>query len=249
MKKNTFCLFIFLFIPLISIAGENVKKLEQAQNTGKYTLIFLYKKGDSQSTKMENVFDKAVAQLPEAIPIKVDINDQSENALIDKFELKSAPTPFVLVVGPTGAVTGGFPCTFTEQDIANAFVSSATEKTLKALQERKLVILIIQNKATLHNEEALEGVEGLKADPKFSQATVLVTLDPSDPREAKFLSQFKVDPATQEATTILLTPPGNLIGKYEGATNKQQFVNALESAASGCCGPGGCPGGRCGPKK
>jgi len=152
--------------------------------------------------------------------------------------------PLVLALAPNGAITTGLPNSFDAKQLMDAFVSPAMEKCLKALQERKLVLLCIQNGATKLNKEAMQGVQDFKADARFAAATEVVTLNPTDDAEGKFLSQLQVSPKTEEATTVLLAPPAVVLFKTAGATAKENLVTALQSAMSGCgsggCGPGGC---------
>jgi hypothetical protein len=76
----------------------------------------------------------------------------------------------------------------------------------------------------------------------------LFMLDPSDPAEKPFLTDLKIDPATTEAITAFMAPPGSVIAEIKGATNKEELVAALQKASS-ACGSGGCAPGSCGPQK
>lgn len=247
MKKWIFLSLMAAVMPLTLLAQSNPSQMiEQAKQEGKYLFVFLYKDAVPASKKMETVFDEALRTIGEkGLSIKIDTQNKSNQFFIDQFDLSCAPIPFVLVLAPNGAITGGFPSSFSEIDLLNAFASPAMEQTLKALQERKMVFLAIQNAKTAHNKEALSGVNDFKSDPRFSKATALVMLDPSDEREAKFIKQLQVDPHMREATTIFLAPPGQTVGKFVGPTTNEQLTKALEKAVSGCCEPGCCPGGCC----
>jgi len=150
----------------------------------------------------------------------------------------------VLAMAPNGAITGGFPTKFEEQQLLNAFVSPTTEKMIKHLQDGKLVFVCVQNDKTKSNDAAMRGVRDFKADVRFAGATEIVMLDPADSAEKSFLADMKIDPKTVEATTVFLGPPGVAIAEYKGATDKAEMAAALQKAGSGCaggsCGPGGC---------
>jgi hypothetical protein len=151
--------------------------------------------------------------------------------------------PLALAIAPNGAVTGGFPKNFTEDQLLGAVVSPGMQKALKALQGRKLVLLCVQNDSTRSNEAALKGVKEFKADPKFGQATEIVMVDPANAEESRLLKSFKVDPGIDEAVTVFLAPPGTPIATYRGATDKNMMMAKLTSTVSACaggCGPGGC---------
>lgn len=127
-----------------------------------------------------------------------------------------------------------------------AFGSPAMEETLKGLQERRLVLLCIQNQTTQQNDAAMYGVNDLRADPQIGPAVHIVFANPADPNESKLFSQLQVDPSLTVAQTVMLIPPGSPVGKFMGGTTKSMLISKLQS--SGSCGPGGaCAGGKCGP--
>jgi hypothetical protein len=128
-------------------------------------------------------------------------------------------------------------------------VTSCTQASLKALQENKAVILCVQNRNTKLNDAAMKGVEDLRADPKYATSTEVITLDPSDPAEAKLLGTLAIDPKIDQAQTVCLLPPGQAVAKLAGATTKEMIVNSLtvKSSGGGCC-PGGAGAAKgCGP--
>jgi ribosomal protein L25 (general stress protein Ctc) len=229
--------------------GKGMAAIRQAADAGKYLFVFFSKTDDDQTLAMRKVFDKAMEEAADrAQVVAVNISDASEKAIVDKFDLSRAPMPLVLALAPNGAITGGFPTKFEEQQLLAAFATPSTEKVMKSLQDGKLVFVCVQNDKTKSNDAALQGVRDFKADVRFASATEIVTLDPTDKREASFLTDLKVSPDTAEATTVFVAPPGTAIGKFEGATNKDALVEMLSKANTGC-GPGGCGPGGCGPKK
>jgi hypothetical protein len=152
--------------------------------------------------------------------------------------------PLVLAVAPNGAITGGFPEEFEEAQLLGAFASRGEEKSLKALQERKVVLLCVQNGKTKLNAEAMKGVEDFKADPNYGPFTEVVSLDPTDPSESEFLKMLQVVPQTASAVTVCLVPPGRAVARLTGETSKEAILTALSSG--GGCGPGGCGPSGCG---
>ncbi len=233
------------------VAGKGLRAIEQAAGQDKYLFAFFWKEEDDQTAAMRKTFDAAMKKLAErADSVQIRITDVSEKAIVAKFDLQRAPMPLVLALAPNGAITGGFPTKFEEQELLEAFASPRTEKCMKCLQDSKLVLLCVQNTETKSNEGAMQGVRDFKADARFSQATEIVTLDPADPAEAGFLADLRIPPDTEEAVTVFLAPPGMPIAMFEGATQKDQLINVLNQAGScgpGGCGPGGCGPGGCGP--
>lgn len=229
--------------------GKGMAAIKRAGDAGKYLFVFFSKTQDDQTLAMRKVFDKAMEKTAErAQSVTVNVTDADEKALVEKFDLSRAPMPLVLAMAPNGAITGGFPGKFEEQQLLDAFATPGTEKVMKSLQDGKLVFVCVQNDKTKSNDVAMQGVRDFKADTRFAGATEIVTLDPTDKKEAGFLKDLKVSSNVAEATTVFLAPPGMAIGKLEGETNKEAFVELLSKANTGC-GPGGCGPGGCGPKK
>jgi len=178
----------------------------------------------------------------------VKIGDPAEKEIVSKYGVQTAPMPLMLAVAPNGAVTRGIPQSFDEAKILASFVSPATEKCLKVLQEGKLPFICVQGETTKLNAEALKGIEDFKAQKDFTKMTEIVTVSPTDPAEATLLKQFDLAPKTGEAVTFFLARPGALLGKYKGATKKDTIAASLAAAMTGggCCGGGTCaPGQSC----
>ena len=88
----------------------------------------------------------------------------------------------------------------------------------------------------------MKGVNEFKADPQFADGVEVVKVDPSDPKEAKFLAQLKADPKAKTANTTFLAPPGMIVAQVEGATSKSALEASLKKAMASCTpGSGCCP--------
>ena len=221
--------------------GDGMAALARASAAGKYIFIFFSKEDDQNTATMRKVFEGAMGKAGgKADSIAIKITDPAEKKIVDKYRVTSAPMPLVLAVAPNGAVTGGFPRQFNENTLLGAFASPGMEKCLKALQERKLVILCAQNNRTKSNDVATKCAHDFKADARFARFTEIVRVDPADATEAKFMKQLRIEPKTTEAVTAMLAPPGVVVGTFKGAVAKDALVSALIAATSGGCGSGGC---------
>ena len=230
-------------------SGKGMTAIRQAADAGKYLFMFFSKTDDDQTLAMRKVFDGAMEKVPDRAQwVTVHVDRLSEKEIVAKFDLSRAPMPLVLAMAPNGAITGGFPTKFEEQQLLGAFATPGTEKVMKHLQEGKLVFVCVQNGKTKSNDAAMQGIRQFRADARFASATEIVMLDPTDSAETSFLSDLKIDPKTEEAMTVFLAPPGSAIAEYKGATDKAELVATLEKASSGCCPGGSCGPGGCGPK-
>jgi hypothetical protein len=231
-------------------SGKGMAAIRQAAETGKYLFLFFSKTDDDQTLAMRQVFQRAMAKVADRAQwVAVSTTDSSEKDVVAKFDLTRAPMPLVLALAPNGAITGGFPHKFEEQQLLDAFATPITEKVMKRLQDNKLVFVCIQNDKTKSNAAAMQGVRDFQADARFVSATEIVMLDPSDPVEASFLNDLKIDPKTEEAMTVFLAPPGSVIAEHKGATDKTALAATLQQASSGACAGGACGPDGCGPKK
>ncbi len=215
-----------------------IAALDRAATAGKYLLVLFYRSDDGETQSMKKVVaDFAAEPSNEANSVTINVTDAAEKDVVAKFGVDRAPMPLALVVAPSGAITGGFPSKVTEEQLSGSFVSPGLATSLKALQDGKLVLLCVQNASTKSNDAAMRGVNAFIADDRFAKSTDVVKIDPTDDRESKFLAQVQINPKTNEAVTALIAPPGAVVAKYNGTTDKDQMIAAL--AAKQAAGGGG----------
>ena len=116
-------------------------------------------------------------------------------------------------------------------------MSPCTAKCMRAIFDRRSVLLCVQNDKTQFSKEQMEGAKEFKANPQYTKGTVIVTLNPTDEAEQPFLKALQVDPSTPTALTLLITPPGDPVARFTGAVTKDQ-IEAGVKAAQSSCGPG-----------
>jgi hypothetical protein len=229
--------------------GSNTGALamRQAAEAKQYLFAFIYEQNDDATKAARKTFDAGVAKItPAPKSVAVDRSDPTEKEMIEQFKLEAAPMPLVLAIAPNGAVTTGLKAAdLTEARLADAVVGPGMQQCLKGLQDRKLTFVCLQNANTKANDAAMKGVNEFKADPQFADGVEVVKVDPSDPKEAKFLAQLKADPKAKTASTTLLAPPGMIITQVDGATSKSALEASLKKAMAACSGASGC----CSPKQ
>ncbi len=234
--------------PADAQAGQGVAAMRKAAKSNRYLFALFHKEDNEQTTAMRQVLDGVMKKAADrADAVEVDVTAASEKEIVDHFDAAYAPMPLLLAIAPNGAVTAGFPGRVDERSLIAAFASPRTTECLKALQERRLVLLCVQNGGTESAKQAMLGVREFERDERFAGDVKVVVVDPADKEESQLMSDLEIDPATKEAVTVFLAPPGRCIGQFRGATNLEDLVATLAGAMSGCgsCGPGGC--GSCGP--
>jgi hypothetical protein len=212
-------------------AGRGQAALAASAQAQKYLFLFFWKEDNAATSTMRQTLEKFISsQGQRASWVAVQTGDPAEKSLVDQFGVSRAPLPLVLAVAPNGAITGGFPLKVTESQLAQALVSAGMTRCLKALQSRKLVLLCVQSA----NQTVPAGVQAFLADPQYHPHTELVSINAADPGEAATLRQFQVASQPGTAVTLLLAPPGQVLGKFEGDVGKEQVLDKLKSAKGGC---------------
>jgi len=236
-------------------ASPGLAALQAAAEQGQYAFVFFWKDNSEPTQRMYQTLNAGTAKMTGVHVVGVAVMDAREQKTVAAFGADRAPLPLIAAVAPNGAVTKAWPLQIREEQLQEGIVSEATARCMKALQDQKLVLLCVYNAKMPHSASSVQAAVGFKADPRFAAAAEIVTLDPTDAREAAFLRTLQVNPRTPDAVTVLLAPPGRPLAQFAGTVTTQEIVAKVTSAQSGCCpggkcGPGGCgPGGQCGPAK
>jgi hypothetical protein len=225
--------------------------LEKAAKDNKYLFIFFWKDDNEHTRAMRGVFQAAMAKLTDlAQSIEIQASDPAEQQIIARYGVSRAPMPLVLSIAPNGAITKGLTGRFDESQFRLAFVSPCTAECMKALQDRKLVLLCIQPSSPQVQQVSLQkGVQDFTADVQYVKNSKVVVLQAGDAAEESFLKNLQVDPQTATPVTVLMAPPSGIVGTFTGEVTKEQLVAKLKAAQSSCCPGGKCGPGGCGPKR
>ena len=225
--------------------NQGLAALDRAAKANLHLFIFFYRHDDAQTQTLGAIFDSAVAATGgRAESIAIRVTDPFEAEIVTKIGAKEAPMPLVVVLAPSGAITASFHSNFTKEQLLGGLATPAMERLLGVLQQGKLAVLCVQNGRTRWNAEAMSGVSAFKADQRYAAATEVLMLDPSHPMELPFLAKLGINGPVDEAVTLLVAPPGSIIGSFKGATDKNQMIGTLTNAIKGC--GAGCKPGQCG---
>jgi heterodisulfide reductase subunit C len=131
-----------------------------------------------------------------------------------------------------------------EEQLTESFPSPKKEETLKYMRAGKGVILCICSKKMSSRGEVQSCCS--QAESKLAGKAEYINIDLSDPKEAAFIKELKVDPSTSVPVTFVINPQGQVTGKYDGEVQVTNLVEAATKVVkSGCCPPGS--GKTCGP--
>ncbi|MDP1834955.1 MAG: hypothetical protein Q8K75_03405 [Chlamydiales bacterium] len=233
------------WMPILALMCAFMMCGDLSADNERYQYLLFYKEQDESTSQMQQTLKHALAKLGDkASSVEIDVSDPSNDDIVKAYNLRRSPMPLILVIAPNGAIASGFPLKVTEENLLSAVMTEAMADTLKALQNRRLVLLSVQNHRTSKNSEAIASAKAFQTDPRFSAATETIFIDSSNHEEQAFLKQLGVDPTTPVAMTVVIAPPSKVVGKYEGSFDKDALISDLKKASTGCC-PGGCCNGCC----
>ena len=231
--------------------GQGQAAIDRAAAAHKYVFLFFWKEKNQQTdTAWSSVQPAAATMADSAEVVSIQATDPAEKQVVDRYSVSRTPMPLVLAIAPCGAVTKAFTKTFDETQLRTALVSAGTAECMKALQDRKLVLLCVEHASPQVKQVSLQkGVRDFTADQQYAKSSSVVVLNADDPAEAAFLKDLRVDSKATAPVTVLMAPPAVVVGTFVGEVTKDQLVAKLKAAPSGCCPGGKCGPGGCGPKK
>ncbi len=206
--------------------------LAQAASEQKYTVIMFYKDDSQAARGMAQTLKAEVAKRQEQVILTfVQIANPAEQAVVKRFDVSRAPMPLTMVVAHNGAITGVLAQKVTAETMEGSFVTPTMMRAMKSLQEGKLVLVCVQGSAKPIVPAA---VKDFQADPHFKERLTTISFQSADPAEGKFLNQMQIDARSPATTTVLLAPPGVLVGKF-GLTATSDDIAAALARAGKCC--------------
>jgi len=226
-------------------ASIATQRLSQALSDGKYVYLFFYEPGNTDCETMERNIDSFARKTKKnAEIIKVDRKDPNNSDIVTRLRTQTAPIPLTLLLNSNAAIVAVFTKVVTEQELSQVFPSPKKEEALKYIQEGKGVIICFSHKKMSSRGEVQASCS--QAKDKLAGKAECINIDLSDPKEAGFIKELKVDPNTPNPVTFVINPQGQVTGKYDGAVQVTNLVEAATKVVkSGCCPPSS--GKSCGP--
>ncbi len=237
MSKYIACVFavlIFFASPLVfAVEDPGITALKKAEKKSIFLVAYFFDATDEadKTKSFKASVEKASSALSSILSaVYIDVNNKTQQGLVTMFKLSYAPKPIALIFAPNGTIVGSFQKSFTVAELKASLPGPGMQQCLKALQEGKIVMLSIQNKDSVDRIAAMKGVTEFSNDPLYKPHVVTVVIDPSLSVEENSLRRLQISPGTKKATTILLAPPGALVGRWEGALTKDAIALQLSQA-------------------
>lgn len=222
-------------VPAAAPASRAQATIDQAAKDGKYTFLLFFKQNDAATNAMTATLKEALAGKSEqTVVAHVQVGDPAEQALVTKYDVSRAPMPMTIAVAPNGAMTGMFAQKVTAEKLGEAFVTPTMMFAMKNLQANKLVLVTVQGSA---KAPAPVAIKDFQSDPHFKDRIVTIGMTAADPQEGKFVGQMQIDPKAKATHTVLLAPPGLMVGKFDAVASKDEIAAALAKAGKCCDDP------------
>ena len=165
----------------------------------------------------------------------VNVNDPTNQLLVERYQVSRAPMPLVLCVASNGAITGAFTSQLSEAAVERAIITPAMADVTKALQDKKIVLLHVKANA---ESQLPQGATDFAADPNFQARTTIIHFVATDPVEARFMTDMKLIASdVRDSRLVVMAPPAVLVGKFAANTTKDQIAAQLHAAGKCCDDP------------
>jgi hypothetical protein len=218
-------------------ASPAQQSLEQAAAEQKFLFLMFYKDRSPAAEAMVQTLKQGVAQRSDRAALTfARVSDPAEQALVAKYDVGRAPMPMTLCIAPNGALTAIMP-KLTDADLDQAIVTPTMARCMKGIQDGKIVFVCVQ---TTEKPVMPNAVREFQADPLFKDRFTVVSMHAHDPAETRLLNQLQIDPRqTRSPMSVVMAPPGALIGKYNLTATKDEIAAALHQAGK-CCDDENC---------
>jgi hypothetical protein len=202
----------------------------------KFTFILFWKEDNAATQGMTAALKTAVAKRSQRAEwTSVNIRDEASRAVVERYKVERAPMPLVICIAANGAITGAMARQISDDAIEHALVTPAMTQATKALQDKKIVVVHVQQDAL---QPLPAGAADFLADPAFQERTTTVNVLLGDPAESRFVSEMKIKAVdVADSMVVLLAPPGVLVGKFPADATAAQIAAALHAAGKCCDDP------------
>lgn len=213
-----------------------VQVLAEAERQGEYAFLVFFRQQDQATKAMADSVARKLKSPPHAaVSSLVAVGDPANSELVAKFGAGRAPMPLLVAVAPNGAVTGVFPQCFNDAEFRSAFVTPCMMRSIKALQDEKLVFICVKPSEKSSDSSALTE---FAQDPLFKNRMVVLSLVASDAAESEFLRELQLAPSdVRDGQTVVMAPPGALVGTFPVTTSKDEIARAIADAGKCCDDP------------
>lgn len=233
MRSVLYVAFLVGFCPSLSWGASLIEQIDSAADQGKYVYVMFYRTNNSATSRMASTLHNHVAaSADQSAWVKVNVNDRSNQGLIQKFDASRIPLPAVFGLAPNGAVTGVHQVNVSAQQLQQSMLTPKHADVVKALQSQKIAILcLLPNDST----PVPAGVQQFEGDASFQGQTVRVNASATDAAEMNLFERMQVSSNITSPVVVAFAPPGVFLGKFDANVSGAMIAKKVhESGGCNC---------------
>jgi len=207
-----------------------------AKQAPPFTYVLFWKQNDANTQQFAETIRKGTARRPEqANWTSVDVNAETNKAVVAQYGVSRAPMPMALCVANNGAITAVFTRRPTDEALDRAIVTPAMVEVTKALQDKKIVVVHVK---PTKDAPLPYGVFEFTEEPDFKARTMVVDVVASDAGERRFLTDMEFNAASvRDSAVVIMAPPGVLVGTFAASVTMNEITTKLHAAGKCCSDP------------
>lgn len=213
-------------------------QLDEAKNKGNIAFFVLVSNDTTGNNRAFQIAANVNKQVSNSVVIKVNRDDTANAGLIAKWQLSGIPTPAIFIISAKGIPVTSFSMEeASESAIIKDIPSPKMDDAYVALDEKKPVFLFVSRSTSVDKEKIVTTCKSAIEQLKVKAA--LIEVDQDDSREKTLLDNFKIVPASNVPTVIVLNADGEITGTFNGAVTARQLVTAATKIIkTPCCANG-----------
>ncbi len=211
-----------------------VEMLANASTEGHNSIIVLT---DSKTTNLDAALELAVgtaslAGVPNVGILNRDLNENT--AIMEEMELNRFPSPYVLIISPSGMIAGGVvPGRVQPERLAGFVPSPKYNQSLNARKDGKPAFIIVYEEQNQEFTEWLEVIE--KSSEILDPKPEIIMVSNTDDGEASFLSRIGYRQASSSPQLFVVNPAGQTTGRFASLPAPADINAAAKRISSGGC--------------
>jgi hypothetical protein len=211
-----------------------VEMLENASAEGHNSIIVLT---DSKTANLEAALELAVgtaalASVPHVGILNRDLDENS--AIMEEMELNRFPSPYVLIVSPSGMIAGGVvPGRVQPERLAGFVPSPKYNQSLNARKDGKPAFIVVYQDQNQEFTEWLQVIE--KSSEILDPKPEIIMVSNSDESEASFLNRIGYHQASSSPQLFVVNPVGQTTGRFASLPAPADINAAAKRINTGGC--------------
>jgi hypothetical protein len=233
--RTVWILLLVALLPLKLMASP-AKDLEKAAQKGLVAFVIVTDGKTADISDAKTTIKSAIKQNKKSTMVELDRSNPDNADLVTKYKLATIPVPMIVVVNPSGSISGAIqPEKATPEMLAKMIPSPKKAEIIKALSEGNAVFITAYRKS-MQSAETVNNTCAM-ACQQMAGKSAQVKIDMDDPAEAKFLAEMKINMSSTEPVTVVANPQGQIAGTYTGEMQVTELVTTAAKKVGGCCAP------------